>query len=215
MALNFETQNIVNLFDSGGITTSDKITGIELRLGEVFIKDNDTHALLSKKKDKAADIYVLVVAVNDIGNVIQDLTLKGFPRVFDNEGLGINRTIQFWQQTVATPDAPSQIHVFVSVIKSRKGLRDTGAILSGARNDPDFANVVTSIKEIAVNATPVGQIANLITSLASIIGKFMGDVEDKPLLTLIQSFTNLAGDFDEAGITPLVNENDFCKNYYK
>ncbi|GAB2799196.1 hypothetical protein GCM10027275_51280 [Rhabdobacter roseus] len=211
MALNFQPSelNIFNLVETGDIPASSEVSGIELRLTDVFVMDNNTHAPLSKKKDKGADLYVIVIAINDLGNVVQTLDLKGFPKTLDNTGLGINRTIHFWQKTETTPKAPSQIHTFISVIKSKQKTREAGEILSNAKNDTEFSNIITSIKDIAKNATPVGQVADLVTSLAQVIGKFLGKVEDQPLFTWFQSFTNLGGDFDDLGITPVTLKNNF------
>lgn len=211
MALNLTDPEIaiINPVEHGDIPTSADVSGIELRLSNVTILNNDTNRLLFKKKDKPADIYLLVVSINDVANVVQTIDLKGFPEVLDHTVLGVNKAIHFWQKTPSTPDAPSQIHTFISVIKSRQSLRDAGALLANAKNDQDFANIVSTIKKIAQNATPVGQITELVTALAGVIGKFLGNVEDKPLFTWFQSFTNLAGDFDEEGIVPVTQKNEF------
>ena len=198
-----------HLTEQGDIPTSDKLTGIVLRLTDVFVKDNDSHGLLAPAKDRGADVYVMIIVINDLGHVIHDLDLKGFPKVFDKTGLGINRTIHFWQKTDQTPMPPSQIHTFISVIKSKQRLRDTGELLTSAKNSPEYASLVDSVRSAVANATLVGQVATIVTALAGVIGKFLGDVEDRPLFTWFQSFTNLAGDFDQQGVIPVSQENKY------
>ncbi|GAB3513200.1 hypothetical protein [Emticicia fontis] len=211
MALKFNDPefSILNLIEKSDIPPSSEISGIELRLTDVFIIDNDTHALLNKAKDKAANLYVLIITINDLGDVVQTLNLEGFPKVLDKTSLNINRTIHFWQKTTNTPNPPAQIHTFISIIKSKQNLRDTGQVLANAKNDQEYSALISSIKGIVTNATPVGQVADLVLSLASIVGKLLGNVKDVPLFTWFQSFTNLGGDFDKEGIESVSQKNNF------
>jgi len=38
-----------------------------------------------------------------------------------------------------------------------------------------------------------------VTTLASIVGRFLGKVEDRPLISVLQSYTDINGDFDSLG----------------
>ena len=44
-------------------------------------------------------------------------------------------------------------------------------------------------------------------NLASIVGKYLGNVKDKPLLTWVQSFTDINGDLDVLGKIVKQKEN--------
>jgi hypothetical protein len=46
--------------------------------------------------------------------------------------------------------------------------------------------------------------------VASVFGKFLGEVDDKPLMTWVQSFTDINGDFDKLGKTTIGRKNNFA-----
>ncbi len=59
------------------------------------------------------------------------------------------------------------------------------------------------------NASSVSNISNIVFQVAGIVGGLLGKVEDKPLLTRFQSFTDIAGDFNQLGKT----DNPFSNKY--
>jgi hypothetical protein len=181
-----------------GVSNSRNITGIEVRLSRAFIINNRTPKI--GPFPGFSRMYMVIIVVSDLGNSLQTLDLKGFPKVGDNEDLPVDKTIYYWKQHNKKDKSPSQIHVFTSIIKSKQSLRDVGRILADVKNDEDFEKVVTDLKANAVS--------NLVFSVAGVIGKFLGKVDDKPLLTWMQSFTDINGDFDKLGKTTTGRKND-------
>lgn len=205
MALNFiEDAFVEQLVLKGGdsnkpegISSSKNVTGIEVRLSRAFIQDNGTPTI--GPFPGFSKMYLIVIVVSDKGEVLQTLDLKSFAKVGDNEDLPVDKTIYYWKQNGNNEKSPSQIHVLASIIKSKQKLRDVGKIMSDVKNDDEFSNIVSSLKQVVNNINAVTQVANLLFSTAGIVGKFLGKVDDKPLLTWVQSFTDINGDFDKLG----------------
>lgn len=189
----------------GDLPTAGELTGIELRLSKVLIKDNKTPKIWPLPG--LAQLYLLVVVVSDLDNPVQNIDLKGFHKVDDNEELPIDKTIFYWKEG-DSPKNPAQINVFVSVIKSKEGLRDVGNVLRKVKDDQDYTDLVTNIRAMLTNATAFGQVTDSLFTLASIVGKYLGDVKDKPLMTWVQSFTDLNGDQDTLGKKVVAKENN-------
>ncbi len=204
----FETSKKVSVKSNGKraarkIESSDDVTGIEIRMLPPFIKDNGTPAVWPFPG--YARFYCLTIVVSDVDNQLAgSIDLKGFQRIGDNEHLPINKTIFYWQSQAATDKAPNQIHVMCSIIKSKKDLRDVGNILASVKSDDNYKTLMGTLKSIAKNAAKFTVVTDIITQIAGIVGGFLGKVEDKPLATVINSYTTLHGDFDKIGITPLV-----------
>lgn len=194
------------LLELAAIPTSKDVTGIEIRLSKVLIKDNGTTAIWPFPG--LAKMYLMTIVVSDLQDAPISLDLKGFQKVGDNEELPIDRTLFFWQQTEATAKVPSQIHVFASVIKSKEGLRDAGTILSKVKGDSEYKDLVTNITALVSKATPVGAVSDALFTAASIVGKYLSEVKDKPWFTWVQSFTNINGDMDNIGSTIRGRESD-------
>jgi len=190
----------------GDIPTAAELTGLELRLSRVLIIDN--HMIKIPPFPGLAEMYLLVIVVSDTGATIQNIDLKGFAKVDDNEELPIDKTIFYWKKVADSDKLPGQIHTFVSVIKSKERLRNVGSVLAAAKADSDYSNVVSAIKAMMKNATPLGQVTDLVFSLAGIIGKYLGKVKDKPLFTWVQSYTDLNDDFNTLGKTTKDKQND-------
>ncbi|RPD42375.1 hypothetical protein [Chitinophaga barathri] len=181
------------------IPTSDKLTGIELRLLPPFVKDNNTEPFLVFPG--FAKLYCLTIVVSDINNqLIGGIDLQGFPRIGDNEHLPINKTIFYWQQNDTDKVAPKQIHTMCSVIKSKKALRETAKVMADLKNDSEYKTLMGTVTSLASNASPVGVALDIVTQVAGIVGKYLGNVEDKPVGTIINSFTDIRGDFDHEGV---------------
>ena len=190
----------------GDIKTSDEISGIEVRLSKAVVIDNKTKPF--GPFPGLAKVYFMNIVVSDISSSQIDLTLNGFEKVDDNQVLAIDRTLFYWKKTTATPTSASQIHIMSSLIKSKQNLRDTGEILSKIKADTNFKGLSTELGTLLKSAASVTNISNIVFEVAGIVGGFLGKVEDKPLLTRFQSFTDIAGDFNQLGktISPFSNK---------
>lgn len=185
------------------IDTSADVTGIELRMLPPYIKDNRT--------DKVwpfpgyAKLYCLTLLASNVTNqLVGTIDLQGFPRIDDKENLPINKTVYLWQAEKKEDKAPNQLHVFCSVVKSKQSLRDVGEILSKVKEDTEYKDLIGSLSKLAKDAAKFNIATDILTNVASVVGRHLGKVEDKPLGTVINSYTTLFGDFDKLGVTPLV-----------
>lgn len=183
----------------GDILTSSQVSGIEVRLSNVFIKDNKTPRI--GPFPGLAKVYLLNIVVSDIQNSTIDLGLEGFEKVDDKQNLGIDRTLFYWKKESRGSKSPSQIHLMTSLIKSKKALRETGSVLESVKDDDDFKSIASTIGTIVKTATPISAISEIVFRTAAIVGKFLGNVDDKPLLTRFQSFSDIAGSFNQIGKT--------------
>ena len=208
--INFEeTKDLreVRSITRGDIKTSDEISGIEVRLSKAVVIDNKTKPF--GPFPGLAKVYFMNIVVSDISSSQIDLTLIGFEKVDDNQVLAVDRTLFYWKKTTATPTSASQIHIMSSLIKSKQNLRDTGEILSKIKADTNFKGLSTELGTLLKSAASVTNISNIVFEVAGIVGGFLGKVEDKPLLTRFQSFTDIAGDFNQLGktISPFSNKH--------
>ena len=216
MAVNFQEDAFVeHLILQGaennkpnGIGSSKNVTGIEVRLSRAYIQNNKTPKI--GPFPGFSKMYLLVIVVSDKGEILQTLDLKSFAKVGDDEDLPVDKTIYYWKQQNPEDVNPSQIHVLTSIIKSKQSLRDVAKIMADVKNDAEFSNLVSTLKTVVKNADAVSQVANIIFSVADVVGKFLGKIEDKPLLTWVQSFTDINGDFDKLGKTTIGRKNDFA-----
>jgi len=107
-----------------GIPTSDSITGIEVRLSNVYIIDNHTGKFVMFPGN--ADLYLINIVISDRQEKPIMQNINGFEKVNDNESLNVDKTVYYWKQYDESETPPSQIHLMTSVIKSKKGLRNIG-----------------------------------------------------------------------------------------
>lgn len=191
----------------GDIQASGDISGVEVRLSSVLVKDNKTPRVFPFPG--YAKVYFLNLIVSDLASCQLQLDLKGFEKVDDGDALNVDRTLFYWKKGAET-NPPSQIHIFTSLIKSKEPLRNTAAILSEVKNDTDYKSLAGSLDKVVKHAQSVTDISNIIFSVAGIVSKYLGDVDDKPLLTWIQSFTDMNGDFDVLGKTDKKAENKYA-----
>lgn len=196
----------LELSQTGDILGSDKISGIEIRLSHVIIKDNRTPKVFPFPG--FAKVYFITMVVSDVENQNISLDIKDFEKVDDGDSLAIDKTLFYWKEE-NNSKAPSQIHVMSSIVKSKQKLRDVGEILAKINSDDDFKNLSGSILELLKTASSAVNISNAILSISSIVGKYLGKVEDKPLLTWFQSFTDIDGDWDKEGKTFKHAENKY------
>ena len=177
------------------IPTSDSLTGIELRIQQIFIRDNGTTWVWPFIR--YSDLYVVLATVDDLGGDPFKVALEGFADVDDGETLPLERTAYYWTQSKDRSTAPSQVHWVLSVIKSSKRIRKMGAALSKLKGTDDYKQVVaTVLKAVASGASAV---ADGLLALTGVIGGLLADVEDTPLITQVLSFTSINGDFDALG----------------
>ena len=95
------------------------------------------------------------------------------------------------------------------MLKSKQGLRDTAALLVRARQSDDYQSLVSEVAQVIASA-PL-RAAELLLQVGSVVGGLLQEVEDKPLFTQVISFTDINGDFDSLGKTPVVKGNDYVR----
>jgi hypothetical protein len=184
------------------IHTSAKATGIELRMLPPLIKENNM--LKIWPLPGYAKLYCLTIVVSDVTNMLAGtIDLKGFPRIGKNEHLPINKTVFYWQADEKNQNAPDQIHVFSSIIKSKESLRDVGTIMTTVKGDEGYQGLISSLGTIVKGGSSFNVVTDIIVQVAGIVGKYLGKVEDKALATVINSYTTLHGDFDKLGVSDL------------
>lgn len=180
------------------IPVSSEITGIEVRLSNVLVKDNKTPKIFPFPG--RASIYFINIVISDITTEPFQINLEGFEKIDDGDRLSIDRTLFIWKQQSGQDTPPSQIHIMSSLIKSKQALRDTGAILADIRGNEEYNALTDRITGLVKAASPVANIGSLIFEAAAIAGSYLGHIDDKPLLTWVQSFTDINGDFDKEGL---------------
>jgi hypothetical protein len=190
----------------GDVPKSDELSGIELRLSRVLIKNNGTPKI--PPFPGLAQMYLLIIVISDLENPVQNIDLKGFAKVDDFEELPVDRTIFYWKKDDNNKKNPGQIHAFVSVIKSKEKVREVGDVMRSVKEDKDYSSIVANLKALITSATSFGQITDSVFSLASIVGKYLGKVQDKPLFTWVQSYTDINGDLDFLGKMSKDKENE-------
>jgi len=190
----------------GDIKSSDELSGVEIRLSKALIKNNGTPKIFPFPG--LAQFYLLIIVMSDLDEGHQSIDLKGFAKVDDGEELPVDRTIFYFKKTKETQKTPGQIHVWVSVIKSKENLRDVGSILSQIKKDKDYSTLMSSVKEALTLTNPALQAIDIIHGVANIAGKYMGKVQDKAMLSWQQSFTDINGDLDALGKNSRYKEND-------
>jgi len=178
------------------IPTVDTLTGIELRIQKVLVKDNKTTKVWPFPG--YSDLYVIITTIDDLKNDPFKLTLEGFADVDDDEVLPLERTAYYWKEGRETPIPPGQIHLVLSVIKSNQGIRKLGKTLSTLKDRDDYRSVVTTVVE-AIATGGTSTITSGLLALTGVVGALLGDVDDTPLITQVLSFTDINGDFASLG----------------
>ena len=191
----------------GDIPTSEQISGVEVRLSKAVVIDNKTRRF--GPFPGLATIYFMNIVLSDLSTSEIDLNLNGFEKVDDKQTLAVDRTLFYWKKTDDTPKPPSQIHIMSSLLKSKKGLRDTAAVVASAKDDNNFKSLTSQLGSLLKTASSFTTISGIVFQVAGIVGNLLKDVEDKPLLTRFQSFTDLGGNFNQLGRT----DNPFTNRY--
>lgn len=196
------------------IDTSADVTGVELRMLPPYIKDNRTDKIWPFPG--YAKLYCLTIVASNVTNQLAGaIDLKGFARIDDKESLPINKTIYLWQAEKEEDKAPNQVHVFCSILKSKQSLRDAGEILSKVKEDSEYKDLIGSLSKLAKDAARFNVATDILTNVASVVGRYLGKVEDKPLATMINSYTTLFGDFDKLGVNPLFYSTKYVDFNFK
>jgi len=192
-------------FKSLSIPTSNKLTGTEVRLSQVIIRDNKTPHLWPFIR--YANLYVITSSIDNLGAEPYSLNLKGFANIDDGEALPVDRTVYYWNADTAKIKAPGAIHVLESIIKSNEGIRDFGTALASLRKTDDFKAVTNAIITAATGGGAA--IYEAFLPLIGIVGEIMGKIDDTPLFTNVLSFTDINGDFDQLGRHPYPQKNRY------
>lgn len=194
-----ETKALRSLRALSDVPTSKQISGIEVRLSRVHIRDNKTAPL--GPFPGLAKVYLMNIIASDILGSDINLSLEGFEKVDDNHTLAVDRTLFYWKKTDETPKSPSQIHIFSSLVKSKKALRDTAKIMADAREDTKIKELTSGLGSLLKDASKFNSLTAVLMQVASVVGDMLGKVEDKPLISRFQSFTDIAGNFNQLGRT--------------
>lgn len=185
--------------DFESVTTSSEVSGMELRMLAPLIKNNQTPKFLAFPG--YAKLYCLTLIVSDADNqMVGSIDLTGFPRIGDNETLPISKTLYYWQAADETSVSPNQIHVMCTIMKSKKALRDTGSILNTLKDDEQYKGLTGQLSKLAKNVTSFNVVTDTLVQIAGVVGKYLGNVEDKALGTVLNSYTTIHGDFDKTGV---------------
>jgi hypothetical protein len=191
-----------------GIPTSNQLTGLELRLARVLILDNKQAYI--PWIVRYSDLYLLLSTVDNLGGNPQTISIKGFANVDDNEELPVERTAYYWEPTSESLKPPSQIHLVASIIKSNKGIRDTGAALQKLQQDQSYMTVIQNVvKAVATGGASI--LPDTLIALTGLLGGILGSVDDTPLITQVMSFTGINGDFDKLGRHTFLRKNRYAQ----
>jgi hypothetical protein len=191
-----KTKAMASLTATGDIPTSDALTGIELRIQNLSVPDNGTTWI--PPFIRYSDLYVITVAVDNLGGDPYRVTLEGFANVDDGDSLSVDRTAYLWEKSKNSPTAPNQVHLSVTVVKSNAGIRKLGAALTKLKASDDYKSVVAAIAKAAASSGG-SAIADGVVALTGLVGSLLTDVEDSPLYHRVISFTGINGDFDNLG----------------
>jgi hypothetical protein len=185
-----------------GVPDSKDVSGIEIRILPPKIKNNGQ--LKVWPLPGLAKLYSLVVVLSDQQNQLSGtMDLNAFPRIGNNEHLPINKTIYYWEESDTAVIAPNQVHVMCAIIKSKASLRSTAEIMEAAEQDEEYVHLMENLANLVTKAVPTNLITSAAMKIASIVGKYLGKVHDKPIGTIINSFTRLHGDWDKVGVNPI------------
>ncbi len=206
-------QTLVDKLKNGrlrGIPLSSEILGIEVRMLPPLIKNNRTVRLWPFPG--YANVYCLTIVFSDVASQLSgNIDLHSFAGIGDYEYLPVNKVLYYWE-----PDdnstIPGQVHVMSSVIKSREVLRNTADILAEVKNNKVYQSLWD---QLTYGNGSSALLTKLSMDIAGIVGKYLGKVCDKPLGTIVNSFTRLHGDWDSSGITPVCITTRNVDFYYE
>jgi hypothetical protein len=182
--------------------SSKNISGIELRMLPPLIVEN--HSTPVWPFPGYSKLYCLTIVVSDVANqLVGGIDIKGFPRIGDCEYLPVNKTVFYWQADKPTDKPPSQLHIMCSIIKTKQTLRDAGQIMAELSVDAEYQSAMTTIGKLSRQASKFNLVSGLVMQIGGIAGRYLGKVDDKPIGTILNSYTKVNGDFDRTGIKKL------------
>jgi hypothetical protein len=178
---------------------SSQVSGIEIRMLPPLIKNNRT--LKIWPFPGKAKLYCVTLVISDAANQLQgQMDLSSFAKVGDNEHLPINKTIFYWEKPDKETPAPNQVHVVSSIIKSKSTLREAGKVMSSIRGDNEYQQLLGQLSGLSANTASFKIITDISLQLSTLIGRYLGRVDDTPIGGAVHSFTRLHGDWDELGV---------------
>jgi hypothetical protein len=192
-------------FASLGIPTSKKLTGLEVRLSQVFIRDNKTPHVWPFIR--YSNLYVITSSIDNLGREPYLLNIKGFADVDDGEQLPVDRTVYYWKEDETKKKPPGAIHILASILKSNEGIRDAGKALASLRKKDDFKAVIQAVMAAATGGG--AGIYEAFLPMVGVIGEILGKIDDTPLFTTVLSYTDINGDFDQLGRHPYPQKNRY------
>jgi hypothetical protein len=179
------------------------VTGIELRMLPPLIIEN--HSTPVWPFPGYSKLYCLTIVVSDVANQLAGgIDIKGFPRIGDHEYLPVNKTVFYWEATNTSEKPPRQLHLMCSVIKTKQALRDVGRIMAELSVDTEYQTAVTTIGKLGKDASKFNLVSSLVMQIGSIAGRYLGKIDDKPIGTILNSYTAVNGDFNHPGVKKLV-----------
>lgn len=191
------------------VPNSREISGIEVRLSRVVINDNKTARVWPFPG--LARMYFICIVLSDDAKKPVTIDLKGFEKVNDGDALHIDRTLFYWKKndSARRAETPSQIHLFLCMLKSKEALRDTGRMLKTITSDKSFRSAAAEAKKLMKKSGDAASLTGMLFNLAGAAGRWLGEVEDKPLFAWAQSFSDINGDFDVLGKTDKQASNKY------
>jgi hypothetical protein len=183
------------------ISPSGGVSGIEIRMLPPLIKDNRT--IRFWPFPGYAKLYCLTIVLSDISNQLSgDMDLNAFHGIGDNEYLPINKTIYYWEPAIGAK-APGQVHIMTAILKSKEALRDVSEILSTVKGEQEYESIAEELASALSLESSYQFFTEMSLKLAGVVAKHLGKIHDKPIGTVVNSFTRLHGDWDNAGIIPV------------
>ena len=178
---------------------SSQVSGIEIRMLPPLIKNNRTPKFWPFPGK--AKLYVITIVISDAANqLLGQMDLNTFAKVGDGEKLPITKTIFYWEKPGKETPAPNQVHIMSSVIKSKGALREAGKILGSIRTDNQYQQLIRQLSTLSTDLASYSLVTDIAQQITTLIGSYLGRVEDRPIGAAVHSFTRLHGDWDELGI---------------
>jgi hypothetical protein len=76
--------------------------------------------------------------------------------------------------------------------------------MGAIKDDTEYKGLIADLGKLTSDVAKFNVVSDIVVQIAGVVGKYLGAVEDKPLGTIINSYTTLHGDFDKIGIAQLL-----------
>jgi len=190
--------------DNSGLQIRQKLSGIEIRMSKVFIKENGTDYI--PFISRYSDLYFISSVIDDVSGKPLQLCIRGFENVDDCEQLNIDRTLYYWKPANENDKVPGQIHTLVSIVKSYEGIRNIGEALADFKSSGEYKSLILEVANLIAGGG-TSAVQDGLVALTSLIGSVLGNVDDTPLITVALSFTDINGDLTNLGKTTYARSN--------